>query len=108
MTYEENRIKLEKEGAEWFDTLRKLKALTTSITNNETLDILEYTDMRDNVRTFLSIMEYHLNEFKLRIEREKLTDAKARENRIKEYESIIKTAQKIIKKLEKENENETM
>lgn len=92
MTYEENRIKLEKEGAEWFDTLRKLKALTTSITNNETLDILEYTDMRDNVRTFLSIMEYHLNEFKLRIEREKLTDAKARENRIKEYESIIKTA----------------
>lgn len=72
MTYEENRIKLEKEGAEWFDTLRKLKALTTSITNNETLDILEYTDMRDNVRTFLSIMEYHLNEFKLRIEREKL------------------------------------
>lgn len=73
MTYEENRIKLEKEGAEWFDTLRKLKALTTSITNNETLDILEYTDMRDNVRTFLSIMEYHL-----------------------------------LKKLEKENENETM
>lgn len=108
MTYEENRIKLEKEGAEWFDTLRKLKALTNSITNNETLDILEYTDMRDNVRAFLSIMEYHLNEFKLRIEREKLTDAKARENRIKEYESIIKTAQKIIKKLEEENENETM
>ena len=65
--YEENRIKLEKEGAEWFDTLRKLKALTTSIINNETLDILEYTDMRDNVRVFLSIMEYHLNEFELKI-----------------------------------------
>ncbi len=62
MTYEENRIKLEKEGAEWFDTLRKLKALTTSIINNETLDILEYTDMRDNVRVFLSIIEHHLNE----------------------------------------------
>lgn len=61
MTYEENRIKLEKEGAEWFDALRKLKALTTSIINNETLDILEYTDMRDNVRTFLTIMEYDLN-----------------------------------------------
>ena len=67
MTYEENRIKLEKEGAEWFDTLRKLKALTTSIINNETLDILEYTDMRDNVRVFLSIMEHHLNEFELKI-----------------------------------------
>lgn len=61
MTYGENRIKLEKEGAEWFDTLRKLKALTTSIINNEALDILEYTDMRDNVRIFLSIMEHDLN-----------------------------------------------
>ena len=68
MTYEENRIKLEKEGAEWFDTLRKLKALTTSIINNEALDILEYTDMRDNVRTFLTIMEYDLNKLKSKID----------------------------------------
>ena len=64
MNYEEERIKLEKDGAEWFDTLKKLKSLTTSIINNETLDILEYTDMRDNLRTFLTIMEYHLNELK--------------------------------------------
>ena len=64
MNYEEERIKLEKDGAEWFDTLKKLKSLTTSIINNETLDILEYTDMRDNLRTFLTIMEHHLNELK--------------------------------------------
>ena len=64
MNYEEERIKLEKDGAEWFDTLKKLKSLTTSIINNETLDILEFTDMRDNLRTFLTIMEHHLNELK--------------------------------------------
>ena len=64
MNYEKQRRRLEKDGAEWFDTLKKLKSLTTSIINNETLDILEYTDMRDNLRTFLTIMEYHLNELK--------------------------------------------
>ena len=64
MNYEKQRRQLEKDGAEWFDTLKKLKSLTTSIINNETLDILEYTDMRDNLRTFLTIMEHHLNELK--------------------------------------------
>ena len=64
MNYEKQRRQLEKDGAEWFDTLKKIKSLTTSIINNETLDILEYTDMRDNLRTFLTIMEYHLNELK--------------------------------------------
>ena len=66
MNYEKQRRRLEKDGAEWFDTLRKLKSLTTSIINNETLDILEYTDMRDNLRTFLTIMEHHLNELKIK------------------------------------------
>ena len=64
MNYEKQRRQLEKDGAEWFDTLKKLKSLTTSIINNETLDILEFTDMRDNLRTFLTIMEHHLNELK--------------------------------------------
>lgn len=66
MNYEKQRRRLEKDGAEWFDTLKKLKSLTTSIINNETLDILEYTDMRDNLRTFLTIMEHHLNELKIK------------------------------------------
>lgn len=66
MNYEKQRRRLEKDGAEWFDTLRKLKSLTTSIINNETLDILEYTDMRDNLRIFLTIMEHHLNELKIK------------------------------------------
>ena len=66
MNYEKQRRRLEKDGAEWFDTLKKLKSLTTSIINNETLDILEYTDMRDNLRIFLTIMEHHLNELKIK------------------------------------------
>ena len=35
MNYEKQRRQLEKDGAEWFDTLKKLKSLTTSIINED-------------------------------------------------------------------------
>ena len=74
MSYTEQRKKLEKDGAEWFDTLRKLKALTKSIVLNETLDELELTDMRDNIRIFFALTEHELQKFKNKKSKESQND----------------------------------